>query len=144
MNEERNLQYWLLRNFDELRTWAYFPKTKEAITRAGLTTSANECIREFERHFPNKLSFLKKDWDKAIVAFEGIHDDSDKQTASVRNEAAELIEELNSLDSTTFSNFYGAGLKQFNISSKVLQIIDSELNVDRNIYKPSIIFMQNE
>lgn len=89
-------------------------------------------------------SSLNKDWNQVIAALEAIKGDSGHQTALVRNEASGLIKQLISLETAILSEFWGAILKQFNIASKILQGVDSDLEVVSNLYDSLINFVQNK
>ncbi|KAF2893680.1 hypothetical protein ILUMI_12483, partial [Ignelater luminosus] len=92
----------------------------------------------------NACASLNKDWNQIIAALEAIKSNSAYQKAFVRNEATGLLAQLNSLETAILSEFWGSILKQFNIVSKILQGVDTDLEVVSRLYDSLITFVENK
>ncbi|CAG9789833.1 unnamed protein product [Diatraea saccharalis] len=89
-------------------------------------------------------SSLNKNWEQIIKALEAIKSNSSQQKALIKNEATGLLAQLNSLETAILSEFWGSVLKQFNTVSKVLQGVDTNVEVVSNLYDSLITFVKNQ
>ncbi|KAF2881352.1 hypothetical protein ILUMI_24821, partial [Ignelater luminosus] len=87
---------------------------------------------------------LNKTWNQIIAALEATKSDSGYQKALVKNEATGLLAQLNSLETAILSEFCGSILKQFNIVSKILQGVDTDVEVVSRLYGLLITFVENK
>lgn len=92
----------------------------------------------------NACTSLNKDWKQIIEALEDIKSDNAHQKALVKNEATGLLAQLNSLETAILSEFWGSVLKQFNIGSKILQDVDTDVEVVSRLYESLITFVENK
>ncbi|CAG9787080.1 unnamed protein product [Diatraea saccharalis] len=89
-------------------------------------------------------SSLNKNWEQIIKALEAIKSNSSQQKAFIKNEATGLLAQLNSLETAILSEFWVSVLKQFNTVSKVLQGVDTNVEVVSNLYDSLITFVKNQ
>ncbi|CAG9812998.1 unnamed protein product [Phaedon cochleariae] len=87
---------------------------------------------------------LNNDWSQIIAALEAIRSDSAYHKALVKNEAAGLLPQLNSLETAILSEFWGSVLKRFGIVSKILQGVDTDVEVVSRLYKSLITFVEEQ
>ncbi|CAH1118218.1 unnamed protein product [Phaedon cochleariae] len=87
---------------------------------------------------------LNNDWSQIIAALEAIRSDSAYHKALVKNEAAGLLAQLNSLETAILSEFWGSVLKRFGIVSKILQGVDTDVEVVSRLYKSLITFVEEQ
>ncbi|KAL4705397.1 hypothetical protein ACJJTC_002420 [Scirpophaga incertulas] len=87
---------------------------------------------------------LNKNWEQIIKALEAIKSNSSQQKALIKNEATGLVAQVNSLETAILSEFWGSVLKQFNSVSKVLQGVDTNIEVVSSLYDSLITFVQNQ
>ncbi|KAK4887129.1 hypothetical protein RN001_003400 [Aquatica leii] len=87
---------------------------------------------------------LTKDWNQIISALKAIKSDSAYQKVFVKNEATGLLAQLNSLETAILSEFLGSVLKQFNITTKTLQGVDTDVEVVSRLYESLITFVENK
>ncbi|KAF2904454.1 hypothetical protein ILUMI_01722 [Ignelater luminosus] len=79
-----------------------------------------------------------------ISALEAIKSDSAHQKALVKNKATRLLAQLDSLETAILSEFWESILKQFNIVSRILQGVDTDVELVSRLYDSLITFVENK
>ncbi|KAK4871488.1 hypothetical protein RN001_015612 [Aquatica leii] len=83
-------------------------------------------------------------WNQIISPLKAIKSDSPYQKVFVKNKATGLLAQLNSLETAILSEFWGSVLKQFNIASKILQGVDTDVEVVSRLYESFITFVESK
>ncbi|KAF2902130.1 hypothetical protein ILUMI_04063 [Ignelater luminosus] len=95
-------------------------------------------------HRDDAYDSLNKGWNQIIATLEAIKSDPAHQNALVKNETTGLLAQENSLETAILLGFWGSILKQFNIVSKILQAIDTDVEVVSRLYNSLITFVENK